>query len=166
MKRFRDIVLVILAGIHLSIIAIFIWSDVVFHYPDSIGRWISIYMDYAGSNRDYSFFAPSVANGLRAFCIVEDSSGKETVYSISTSNGEANFRFDCLVSACMRKPEGMDMFGQSWAAFYLGQQADARKAIIVSQSYQLPSMEAYRKGDRAKWKTIYTGTFVKKHNSK
>ncbi len=158
--------MVLFAGMHLSIISLFIWTDTAYRYPESIGRWMSLYMNYVGSNRDYSFFAPSVANALRAVCVVGDSLGVAQVYKIGTPDREANFRIDCLISACMRKQEGMDMFSQSLAAFYLSHYPHASKATIISQSYQIPAINAYQKGARPFWTTIYTGTFISKSSEK
>jgi hypothetical protein len=151
---------------HLTIISIFIWTHTVRNYPNSWGRWMSLYMNYAGSNRDYSFFAPSVANYLQAMCIVKDSSNVAQVYKITTSEHEANFRFDCMISACMRKQAGMDMFAQSWSAFYLSHHRHAASATIVSQTFNIPTLQAYEKGKRPFWETFYIGTFIPKSSQK
>ena len=161
-KKTGQFLMIFFAVMHLSVISLFIWTDIAYRYPESIGRWTSLYMNYAGSNRDYSFFAPSVANALRAVCVVNDSSGIVQVYKIGTPDRETNFRFDCLISACMRKQEGMDMFSQSWAAFYLSHHPHASSATIISQTYEIPPIKAYQRGEQSFWRTIYTGTFIPK----
>lgn len=147
------------AALHLTVVAAFVWAGppAADSAPERVLR---AYQNLTGLFRDYTFFAPSVASDLRAGFLL-DGGGDDppTFISFLAQNREIGFRYNSLIASTMREPRGRDLFARSWAAFILGSQPDARRVTVVVEAYDVPSMEAFRAGEPARWRLVYAGQF-------
>jgi hypothetical protein len=139
-----------------------LWTDWFTAPANTFARWGRSYLNLSGSIRDYAYFAPAVANDLRAGFLVEDSLGKISFIDFVSSNKEVGFRYNCVIASAMRSEKHRDLLAQSWAAFILSNQANSKAVTVVSQAYLLPSMQQYQQGSRPAWRTVYLGKFEKK----
>jgi len=159
--RPKEIVITFLVLLHLSSVLVFIWAD----WPERSRRDIHIalrtYQNLSGTFRDYAFFAPSVGNDIKAGFLVEDSSGNSHVVNFISDNREVNFRYNCIILACMRDIRGRDLFAQSWSALVLGSNPDAKDVTVMVKEFAVPTMEEYGRGQRPSWELLYVGKFAR-----
>ncbi|WP_221392558.1 hypothetical protein [Dyadobacter sp. NIV53] len=158
----KQIAIIILVFFHLVTVALFVWSGSVRNSTNDLVSLGRSYLNLSGSFRDYAYFAPSIANDLRAGFLVEDFDRKTSFIDFVSDNKEIGFRYNSVIASSMGGEKQRDLLAQSWAAFILGNQANAKNVTVVSQAYILPSMQDYQNGKRPAWKTIYLGKFEKK----
>jgi hypothetical protein len=149
--------------LHLLSVAAFIWTDLPERAPAKLSAALVLYKNVSGSFRDYTFFAPSVGSDYKAAFLLEDANRRSRVVNFLTNNPEADFRYRCIISSGMRSEAGRDLFAQSWAALVLGGNPDASKVTVAVKRYSLPTMEAYRQGQRPQWQMVYVGEFMRRN---
>jgi hypothetical protein len=153
-------VLAALAFLHLCSVAGFIWADLGQDSPSRTSIVLRLYKNLSGTFRDYTFFAPSVSSGLGAAFLVESPSDKQSeLVNFASDDREISFRYNCIVTSCMRDLRSRELFAQSWSALILGSRPDANTVTVMVHAMDLPSMAEYRAGKRPAWKPVYAGTF-------
>ena len=163
----RYVVITMCAIVHLCLVVAFVSTN----FPHNVNvtwlrRSLETYQNFSGLFRDYSFFAPRVGTDLRAAFLLEFQSGETKVFSFTSNNREANFRYNNIVVSSMRDERGRDLFARSWAAKVLGEQTDAKKVTIVVESMDLPKMQEFKQGVQPEWRLVYVGTFDRKNVTK
>lgn len=156
-------VMAALAILHLASVVLVVWVDLGRGASSAAGTALRTYQSLAGTMRDYSYFAPSVASDTKAGFLLEDESGAPlSLVSFASDNKEIAFRYDSMISACMREERGRDYFAQSWAASLLGAKPEAAQVTVMVKRLDMPTMARYREGQRAEWKLLYAGTFTRR----
>ncbi|NRD55197.1 MULTISPECIES: hypothetical protein [Corallococcus] len=149
------------AVVHLAAVGAFLWTRLA--HADSDGafdRGVRTYQSLSGVISDYRFFAPAVASDSRTGFFVEQSDGSSLFEPLTSDEVEVARRYRCIVASGLRaNRKTQDVLAQSWAAVMLGVHPEASQVTVVTQSYQLPSMEAWAAGKRPEWAIHYTGTF-------
>jgi hypothetical protein len=154
------LILVLAAFLHLVSVAVFIWTPFPEDLPGKIACALRIYKNLSGTFRDYAFFAPAVANDLKAGFLLTDAGGRETFINFAAENREIGFRYNCIIAGCMKDTKARDLFAQSWAALVLGSHPDADRVAVIVKAFDLPSLRDYRAGKRSEWRTFYVGEFA------
>lgn len=127
------------------------------------GALPACYAVLSGTEGPYGFFAPGVSPELRATFHIEDGAGAVTTDVLETGvTPEANRRFKNLVTKLRlaRGVAGARLFTLSWAKRMFGRHPSAKSVTVRVEAYDLPTMEAWRKGQRATWRLLYQETFV------
>jgi hypothetical protein len=150
------------AFLHLVSVAVFIWSGFPGDRTGTAPGVLRAYRNASGTFRDYAFFAPSVASDVKAGFVVSDRGGHATFIHFAAANREIDFRFNCVIAACMRDPRGRDLFARSWAAMLLGGTPGADRVGVVVKALDVPTMRRYREGSRTQWSTVYVGEFERR----
>jgi hypothetical protein len=160
--RVKKILATSLVLLHLLSVSVFLWTDFPRDSAPGEHAALRLYLNLSGSFRDYTYFAPSVASDMKAAFLVEDAGGRARLVNFTSANKEADFRYSCIINACMRQPWGRDLFAQSWAAALLGSEPEAERVTVIVGRHDLPTMEDYRRGRRPQWLTIYAGEFARR----
>jgi hypothetical protein len=149
------------AALHLAAVGVFLWTDVARGTTDTaFDRGVRTYKSLSGVVSDYRFFAPAVASDTRTGFLLELRDGSTRFEALETEGLEVGLHYRCIVASSLRSQrETQDVLAQSWAAVMLGVHPEASRVTVVTQSYALPSMHAWREGQRPDWTTQYTGTF-------
>ena len=144
--------------IHLILVSLFIWTNFPGDSDNFASRALRTYKNLSGCFRDYSFFAPLVASDLRAGFYLEEGNNKSFI-SFTAPNQEIGFRYNCIIASCMRDARGRDLFTQSWAATIFGEYPNATTVRVVTEAFEVPTMEEYRQGKTPEWVLVYYGDF-------
>lgn len=152
----------VLAVLHLAYVISFVWLG----FGRVRGAFTSTLLTYgnlSGTFRDYSFFAPNVASAIKVGFLVEDAEGSDPkLVTFDADSREIVFRYSCIMKAGMQDVRVRDLFAQSWAALVLSSEPTAKRVTVMAHRMILPSMDAYRRGQRPVWKPIYAGEFVRR----
>ena len=154
-----------LAAVHLVLVSLFLWAGLAENSRSASGRALQTYKNLAGIFRDYRYFAPGVSSDIRAGFLFERTDGTSAFLPFESENLEVGLRYGCIIAASMRSEKVRDVLAQSWAAAMLGQHPEATRVTVVAQSYQLPSLEAFARGEKPSWKVIYAAAFGRKGGS-
>jgi len=122
------------------------------------GRLLATYGDYSGANNGYGFFAPSVAPEWRTTFVVCTSEKLCIDVDHHPPNAEAEALLT-TIDSMYTEPDVRDLLAASWAAVEFGRFPDAHAVIVKSSVFDVPSMAAYRAGQRAEWRNIYGYAF-------
>jgi hypothetical protein len=127
------------------------------------GKVAAWYGAMSGAQANYGFFAPDAVWQARATFHLEDAKGHtwtDTIERKSAGN-ESNLRLGGLVdNQFAGGPPDREQV-RSWAAGMLARHPTAKTVRVQVESYQTPSMEQFRAGERPEWVTIYEETFTR-----
>ncbi|WP_223643474.1 hypothetical protein [Corallococcus sp. EGB] len=156
-----------IAVLHLAAVGAFLWTGLArANSEDAFDRAVRTYQSLSGVISDYRFFAPAVASDTRTGFFLALGDGRTVFEPLASDNLEVGLRYQCIVASGLRaNRKTQDVLAQSWAAVMLGIHPDASRVTIVTQSYQLPSMEAWAAGKRPEWAIHYTGTFGRREGT-
>ena len=163
--RPKEIIITFLVFFHLCSVMIFIWADWPERSPRDLNKFLRTYQNLSGTFRDYAFFAPAIGNDIKAGFLLADASGNSRLVNFLADNREVNFRYNCIILACMRDIRGRDLFAQSWSALLLGTNPDAENVTVMVKEFTLPSMEEYSRGKRPQWELLYVGEFARRDSA-
>jgi hypothetical protein len=122
-------------------------------------RALGWYGEVSGAGNEYGFFAPGVGASYQATFTMTDEDGRTWTDDLDRGDThEVMLRYNNGFSAL--DGLGSDL-AASWAATMFGRHPQAQQVTVQFQEYDPPSMEEYRAGNRAEWKTFYQGTFVR-----
>ncbi|WP_025741340.1 hypothetical protein [Aquimarina pacifica] len=158
------LIYVILAITHLLLVNIFIWTNFENKKPSGVYQYLRIYRDFAGCFRDYTYFAPNIANDTRAGFIAKTTSDSVYFLPFRAENKLVNTRYNNLISSGMRNPKGRDLFARSWATLLFGQSDSICDITVFTEAYIIPTIQEYRNGMQPSWNMIYMGRFEKEIN--
>ncbi len=157
----KEHVYLILALVHLGLVNLFIWTSYEDEDSSKWYSWLRVYRDFSGCFRDYSYFAPNVANDTRAIFITKTDSDTIQFLPFKVDNEVANIRYNNIISSGMRNPKARDLFAKSWATAIFGYDKSIHNVTVVTEAYIVPAMSDYKKGKRPSWEIIYAGSFEK-----
>ena len=114
-----------------------------------------------GADAGFSFFAPSVASLARVTFTLRDADGRtwsDTIFGDThTAWGlRSSAVFDSLAEMEERIIRGVT---GSWAALLFGRNPQATEIVVAVEVEGLPTMEAWRAGERSHWIPVYRATF-------
>ncbi len=159
----RSRLVVPIAILHLTVVATFLWDGAASDSdPARTSPVMESYRVISGLFRDYKFFAPSVANDVRAGVLIEDGEGRTSFQTFAADSHEADLRVNCIISAAMKHKGGKDMLVRSLATAALATDPSGIRATVVTEAYDVPTMADFARGVDPKWKLIYTGKFERK----
>ncbi|GMU01269.1 hypothetical protein KH5H1_53890 [Corallococcus caeni] len=150
-----------IAVLHLAAVGAFLWTGLTRTSSEAaFYRGVRTYQNLSGVLSDYRYFAPAVASDSRTGFFVELGDGSTVFEPLTSDEVEVARRYRCIVASALRaNRKTQDVLAQSWAAVMLGVHPDASRVTVVTQSYTLPTMEAWTAGQRPVWDLYYTGTF-------
>jgi hypothetical protein len=155
----------VLAAVHLCLV---IWGATQFRLPpdNPLMRAFDIYGTLSGANTGYGFFAPEIGSELRARFEIEDSAGRTFTDTLQRGvNRETALRINNIIGTIterMEKPAERRRLAASWAGKMFARHPDARQVAVILESYDLPSLERYRAGDRTGWSPFYRAVFSRR----
>lgn len=123
------------------------------------------YAAVSGTEGPYGFFAPWVAPELRATFQMRDDAGRETSDVLETgATPEADRRFKNVVTKLWlaTDPAVAKLFTRSFAKRMLLRHPSARTVTVRVDAFDLPTMDAYRRGERPSWKLRSSQTFTRR----
>lgn len=150
-----------LVAMHLNLICLFVLGANQHEGTTTLSLALRTYRNAIGLFRDYSFFAPKVAADTRAGFLLERDGEAPQFLPMTDPGREADRRLTCIMGAAMGAKEARGVIARSWAAWALGQYPDVSKVTVVAQTFELPTMRDYAKGDRPAWKTIFAADFAR-----
>jgi hypothetical protein len=118
------------------------------------------YAVLSGADNGFGFFAPSVAATNRTRFAIADGAGKAHEVTLGEApNHEVRLRSGTPV-VLFGVNELRSPLAASWAGKVFGRHPEARAVNVRVEEYEVPSMAAYRAGERPQWLAIYEETFV------
>lgn len=156
----------ILALTHLVLVACGA-SHFYFWNFGSVGRVLDRYGILSGAGNSYPFFAPVVGTSIRAQFDLFDKNGKK-IGEDDLMNGatrEINLRISNIVEMIdedITQEETRHLLAASWVGKIFARHPEASKVTLRVETFDLPPMEEYKKGERYDWEQIYTASFAKK----
>ena len=141
-----------LAALHLLMIAVFASHVAEWGNPHSPAiKAASMVGDYTGSNNIFSFFAPALSDQPYVVYALKDSSGHEQVVDLKGGSPDFANRIN-NVYGYLTLDEGRAVFSASLARFVARQYPSAANIRVAMVVQQIPGMNAYRKGERCRWR--------------
>jgi hypothetical protein len=135
------------------------------------GRALDEYGTLSGANSGYAFFTPGVTFQLGARFDVIDRDGRSKSASLATgASHEADIRVGNIVDQFgsvrdAEDEEEADRVRRSLAASLAGKMfarnPEAAAVVVRLETFAPPSIEAWRGGERPRWRPLYTAKFVR-----
>ncbi len=126
------------------------------------GRAIAAYGALSGSDNSFGFFAPHVAPEFHLQFTITGADGR--TWEEPANRGltrEASLRFDSMTSLFVYE-HLQTRVASSWAAALFGRYPEATRVEMKLEAQDMPTMEAFRDGNRAEWETVYEGDFSRR----
>ncbi|UQA55111.1 hypothetical protein [Polyangium aurulentum] len=126
------------------------------------GRAIAWYAALSGADSNYGYFAPFVGTQLRLTFEVTDRVGRMTEEPFRPGdNREVALRIANLVAMFWSQDDGFRRaLSASLAGKVLATRPEAESVAVRLDVFEMPTMEAYRQGDRPWWALYYRARFV------
>jgi hypothetical protein len=111
------------------------------------------------ANRNFRFFAPTVAPDRVLRIEVIDRSGAARPYRFDVAGRELELRMQAMLDRFSESPEAMHTYARSWAALVF--RADPRLSRVIIEVTQnvLPSLPEYRAGARLRVEPVFRSSF-------
>ncbi|UQA58750.1 hypothetical protein [Polyangium aurulentum] len=125
-------------------------------------RAFAQYAALTGADSSYSFFAPIVGTQLRMIFEVTDHAGRtiEEPFQLS-DNREILLRISNVVALFWLEDDDLRRnLSASLAGKVLATHPEAKSAAVRLDVLQMPTMAAYREGNRPSWALHYRATFA------
>ncbi|MEZ4888579.1 MAG: hypothetical protein R3E32_27895 [Chitinophagales bacterium] len=108
----------------------------------------SVYSIYAGTNTGYGFFSPNVPTKHYVHFELTDKDEVSSVQLPAISSQEGMTRFSSNVSLFKQNEVLQDLQARCWGLRMLELNPESKQVKVMMSAYVIPSMEAYRKGER------------------
>ncbi|MBU8899641.1 hypothetical protein DRW03_03160 [Corallococcus sp. H22C18031201] len=154
----RHALLMSLAAVHLLLVLSSALGLRPLQVLGSLGSIGQVYAAWSGASSQFSFFAPGVSPAVRVSFRAERESGGEIRDDFRFDSAAMNLRIHSMLLRFGLK-DVQDPLARSWAAAMFGRHPDARSVTVRVEALRLPSMEAYRAGDRPEWMDAYRAVF-------
>lgn len=119
-----------------------------------------------GASQAYNYFAPEIGSELRARLEIRGPGPELRHDTLSPGmSREAQLRLNGIVGElgqAIAQPEERQAISAVWAARSFQKYPDAATVTVVLESFRLPSLVEYRRGERTGWDPFYSGTFSRK----
>lgn len=161
-KHVRSAIIIGASALHLT----FVGLGAAHAWPEA-GGWtgslLRLYGSASGASGSYSFFAPGVGSQLRLQLAVVDAAGRTSEEVLVTGvSREAELRVSNIVGGLWSDLVDRDMqraVAASLAGTVFGRRPDADTVSVAFESFDLPTMEQYKEGQRGEWQSHYQAKF-------
>lgn len=147
------------AALYLLVVGVGAFTAFPYNLPDAWFAPVYGVMDYVAANNDFGYFAPAVSSQIQTSFRVYEPGRPPVTLDFLTDNPELNIRINSLVTVAMKQPLLQDVCARSWAAFVLGSYPRAERVAVVTQAYFVPTLAAYRAGQRPRWIRVHEVEF-------
>jgi hypothetical protein len=161
-KHVQSVLIVGASALHLA----FVGLGASHAWPEAVGWFgslLHLYGSASGASGSYSFFAPGVGSQLRVQLAVVDAAGRTSEEALATGvSREAELRVGNIVGGLWSDWVERDMqraVAASLAGTVFGRRPDADTVSVRFESFDLPTMEQYREGQRGEWQSHYQAKF-------
>jgi hypothetical protein len=126
-----------------------------------LGRVLEGYGAWTGVEIDYAFYAPDISDVVvtRVTCVT--TSGQVSTYGVGNTPAEVDVRLNSM-SDLMYASQNLDLEARALSAYVLGRIPDSCSATVQVYHHWLPTMAAYRNGERAALEEFYRAEFVRR----
>jgi len=135
--------------------------------PRTFERVFRAYGVLSGGNVSFNYFAPGVGSELRVrFEILGADGRRVSVQWPGAVSREASLKINNIVGLFANTVGDEKLrrnLAASWAGKVFERHPGARKVTVLIESYDLPVMQRWQRGDRTSWKHYYKVSFVRKH---
>ncbi|WP_434380614.1 hypothetical protein [Melittangium boletus] len=152
------VLLCALAAVHLLLVLVGAAHVRLFPATSTPHQLHMAYGAWTGATSGYAFFAPGISQAHRISVDLTLPSGEVVHEPFRFSNDSLDIRAYSMAlrfSAWNRKADYQDNLARAWAATMFGRHPEARQATVRVEKMELPSMEAYRAGERPSWTELY-----------
>jgi hypothetical protein len=126
-----------------------------------LGRFLEAYGAWTGAEMDYSFYSPAISEDLitRVTCLSK--TGETSTYDVGSTTAEVDLRMNTM-SGLMFESQTLDLEARALSAYVLGQIPDSRSATVYVYLHRVPTMAAYRNGERPALEEFYRAEFARR----
>jgi hypothetical protein len=149
-----------LAAAHLSLVVCGACSLSPLPKTSVAGQALRYYGVLSGADNGYGFFSPNVASTYRARFAIEGDGPARAVELGVPVNNEVGLRAATPL-ILFNIAELHDPMAASWAGTIFGQHPDARQVTVRVEEYDIPTLRAYRQGERPRWRPVYEALFAR-----
>ena len=144
--------LVVLAAVHLAIVAAHAWHvPIEPHLPRGLQRVLALYGGYTGATSHYDFFAPSVSTQARMAFRVFAPGVAVREYELSAGRGDVNNRIAILLTYYAFPSERQTLL-EAGARYMLRKHPEATAVEARVEVVDVPPLrEAAARGTRVAW---------------
>ena len=157
----RGLMMLALAAAHLVCVSL---GALEVRLPDGglAGRTIARYAALTGADSSYGFFAPFVGTQLRVIFEVTDRAGRKIEEPLQLGdNREISLRIANVVAMYWSQDDELRRaLSASLAGKILATHPEAERVAVRLDVFEMPTMKAYREGDRPRWALHYRTRFV------
>lgn len=169
MQTYKKYIWLMLGIVHLGLVA-FGAGHLTFWGMGKAGSWLQSYGEFTGSGRSYTFFAPGVADSVRAEFEMygEDGELVATDYLEPGTTREANLRVINIIETLQNDLDDnryRQLLAMSWAGKMFARHPSAASAVLKVETFDMPSMKEFREGLRYDWEPIYQARFMRRGRS-
>lgn len=135
-----------------------------------VGRWsvigfpLYLVSELTGANRGFGFFAPGVGSDIRAKFEVFLPSGNVVEERLQRGlSHEADLRVGNIVGKFWEEISDESRrraLTASWAGKMLARHPGAKAVKVCIETYELPAMQDFVKGEKPSWENYYEAKFV------
>ncbi len=158
-RRLRAIAL--LAAAHLGLVAMGA-LHVEIRREGLLGRAVGEYAALTGADASYGFFAPTFDSDLFDSFEITEAGGHAATDALETGvSHEADFRVRNIVGTFFLGDEAWRRaLAASWVGKMMARHPGASSVVLRLASYDLPSMDEIRRGQKPRWSIRYRARFV------
>lgn len=124
------------------------------------GKILALYTDFTGARYSYGFFAPNVPNQAMAVVTTETEDGKQVEQVFGAGTREIDHRITTMMSF-FTVVDTDNLHAASLAEYGLKHHPDADKVTVSLRCYKIPSLAAYRQGERPRADEYYRGVYAR-----
>lgn len=136
---------------HLTFCLLFVSWPAFRSGANPLWRYLRVYGAYTGASNAYGFFSPAVPSARRvqvtALC------GEQSIPVEIPLRGESRNRLTSITSLTSYRQIEQGVVG-SFGAYALAKYPCASAALVKVEYFAVPSMAAYRRGERPRWKLL------------
>lgn len=123
-----------------------------------LSKVIVLYTDVTGARYSYGFFAPNVPNQALAVVTTENEAGETNVEVFGAGTREIDHRITTMMSF-FTVVDTDNLHAASLAEYGFKQHPNAKRVTVSLRCYKIPSLEAYRQGERPRADEYYKGVY-------
>jgi hypothetical protein len=164
--NFRKYVWLTIGAIHLVLVACGA-GHLSYWNMGLVGSWMESYGEFTGSARSYTFFAPNVADSVRAEFDLYDANDNFLMTDSlrAGTNREADLRVINIIEYLqndLADNQYRRLLALSWMGKMFARHPSAVSAFLRVETFDVPSMKEFREGIRYDWEPIYQANFMRK----
>ncbi|MET0402832.1 MAG: hypothetical protein ABW123_10535 [Cystobacter sp.] len=150
----RHLLLTAVALSHLLLVLVNALHLQAYFPPGVPGRLLQLYGQWSGASTRFNFFAPVITPSVRVSFDLSQESGEVTHDALRFDDEAMNVRGYCMALRFEVK-DNQENMARAWAALMFGWHPEARAVTVRVDALRLPTMEAYRAGERPEWTERY-----------